>query len=182
MKNDYGICLKKKERKDVIGVKGKRSGRLSLRRADIMIIMTSISGGLAKATREMNRSANETRINNNKTDTPFWLQSRIEGEYPHQVLVNTVREALVLQKILQMVGFAVKESAGEIHFFATGKNYVSAIHTLATFSVVAPEVRQWERQRSTPDNSRTQTEPNNQEILSHTHREKTGSDSTAAST
>ena len=130
MKNDYGICLKKKERKDVIGVKGKRSGRLSLRRADIMIIMTSISGGgLAKATREMNRSANETRINNNKTDTPFWLQSRIEGEYPHQVLVNTVREALVLQKILQMVGFAVKESAGEIHFFATGKNYVSAIHT-----------------------------------------------------
>ena len=49
MKNDYGICFKKKERKDVIGVKGKRSGRLSLRRADIMIIMTSISGGVSES-------------------------------------------------------------------------------------------------------------------------------------
>ena len=43
------MAFVKKERKDVIGVKGKRSGRLSLRRADIMIIMTSISGGVSES-------------------------------------------------------------------------------------------------------------------------------------
>lgn len=110
---------------------------------------------LANATQEMHLGANDTN-----------------QQESHQVLVNTVGKAVV-QEMIQLVGFAVEESAGESHFVSFCVcvcvfGLVVLVDKLAqhshthqtTFSVFQPAERSTQS-----DNSQTQTEKDNQETL-----------------